>query len=62
MFNDHVEGAVFGFIPRAGAPALERNPQEAPASSEDPGGGSLQGSVFRGWSLGTRKQARVEIH
>ncbi|GEM_PF-2312158 len=39
---------------RSGAPAQERTAEEAPASTEHPGGRSLSCSVFRGRSLGTR--------
>ncbi len=47
---------------RSWAPALERDAQEAPASCEYTGGRSLQSSVFRGWSLGTRTSlGRVEF-
>jgi len=41
---------------RSRAPALERTAPEAPASRILNEGWSLRGSVFRGWSLGTRNK------
>jgi len=43
---------------RSRAGALERTAPKAPASRVLNGGGSLHGSVFRGWSLGTRASVR----
>jgi len=66
VWNDAGSGNEFRNKPetksRSGAPALERNAQEAPASSENTGGRSLRSSVFRGRSLGTKAGKPDVLH